>query len=244
MRTASVASGAHDAWLVEVARELNGSGVATWVRPMAEMNGHWNPWCAYTESGRSKGAAYSTTAYRKAFRRIAVVMRGGTEGGIDKRLRAAGLAPLRVATDEIVPSGRVGIVWNPQGQGSPNVRGNQPVDYWPGDGYVDVVANDLYLGTNGRAYWPGMDALYAAHPNRPFLLAEWGSLGGDSAAFVHQVFGWARSHPRTIGLIGFDKGRASMRSRPRMRAAYRAELRKRGVVTDPAVFADAGAGAR
>lgn len=241
MATASVAGGAHDAWLVATSRSLNEAGVAAYVRPMAEMDGHWNPWCAFTESGHAKGKAYSTAAYRSAFRRIAIVMRGGTRGAIDGRLRAAGLHPLRGEFETIVPSGRIGVVWNPQGQGSPNVRGNQPSDYWPGDAYVDVVGNDLYLGTNGRAYWPGLDVLYAAHARKPFLLAEWGSLGGDSPAFVHQVFTWARSHPRTIGLIGFDTGRASLRARPKMRAAYRAELRGKGVVTNSVVFADAGA---
>ena len=47
------------------------------------------------------------------------------------------------------------MLWNPQGQGSPNVPGNQPRDFWPGGEYVDYVGNDLYesaAGRSGRAW--------------------------------------------------------------------------------------------
>lgn len=41
------------------------------------------------------------------------------------------------------PDKRARIVWNPQGFGAPNIPANSANAYYPGDAYVDVVANDL-----------------------------------------------------------------------------------------------------
>ena len=43
-----------------------------------------------------------------------------------------------------LPEPRVAMMWVPQSFGSPNVRGNQPADYWPGGKYVDWVGIDIY----------------------------------------------------------------------------------------------------
>ena len=65
-------------------------------------------------------------------------------------------------------------MWNPQGYGSPNLNGNSAAAYYPGDAYVDVVANDLY-NIRRSATWDANDQLYAAHPpcllQRPAQLA-------------------------------------------------------------------------
>ena len=127
---------------------------------MPEMNGHWSPWCAVTASGSSRGAAYSAKAFVRAFRRIAIIMRGGSVAALDRALKRAGLPPLKkdalvdagdssgtetTGTEAGIPaSGHVKLLWNPQGEGSPNVKGNAPRDYWPGAAFVDYVGDDLY----------------------------------------------------------------------------------------------------
>jgi hypothetical protein len=119
------------------------------------------------------------------------------------------------------------MLWNPQGQGSPNVRGNAPKDYWPGGSYVDLIGNDLYE-IRGKAWWPGMNELYSGYGKKPFVLAEWALWGYDSPSFVHQVFAWALGHPRTIGLIYFNRGWSggtgtfALATKPKALAAYRA----------------------
>ena len=121
------------------------------------------------------------------------------------------------------------LLWNPQGEGSPNVRGNSPHDYWPGPAYVDYVGNDLYA-IRGRAWWPGMDALYERY-RKPFVLAEWAPWGYDDPAFAQRVFAWVASHPRTAAIVYFDRGWSGgvgtfrLATKPRTLAAYRAAAR-------------------
>ncbi len=224
---ADIARGAEDGRYVTLARALNGAGEDVWVRVLPEMNGYWNPWCAFDESGSSRGARYAPAALVRAFRRIALILRGGSVGAINEELRAAGLPRLRAGQD-IERSGRIGIVWNPQGHGTPYIEANGPAAYWPGPGFVDIVADDLYSDGAGPS-WAGMDTLYA-YP-KPFLVAEWGLKGADDAAFASRVFEWISNHPRTIGLVYFNKGWSGgsgifeLRTKPRSLAVYRRAIR-------------------
>jgi hypothetical protein len=225
---AAIARGAEDARLLSIARAANEFGEPVWFRPLAEMNGHWNAWCAFDRAGRPRGPSHSTREFVRAFRRTAIIVRGGPAAAVNARLRAAGLPPLRGAVD--VPAGRnVAVVWNPQGRGSPDVRGNQPRDYWPGPGYVDYVANDLYE-IRGRAVWEGMEQLYRDF-RKPYVIAEWAPWGYDSPAFVRRMFDWVAAHPRTVALVYFDRGWSGgvgtfeLARKPRSLAAYRAAAR-------------------
>ena len=122
------------------------------------------------------------------------------------------------------------MLWNPQGEGSPNVAGNRPRDYWPGPAFVDYLGDDLYE-IRGKASWATMDAFYKAFP-KPFVVGEWAPWGYDSPDFARRMFAWARSHPRTIGLIYFNRGWSggggtfALKSKPRTLAVYRQAARQ------------------
>jgi hypothetical protein len=231
--SAAIAGGAADSELIEQAQIMNDFGRTVWVRPMPEMNGHWSPWCAVTASGKSRGAAYSGKAFVRAFRRIAIIMRGGRLRSVDAKLRRAGLPPIKaslLAGDEgISASGQVKLLWNPQSAGSPDVDGNRPHDYWPGAAFVDYVGDDLYE-IKGQASWPEMDILYGEY-RRPFVVAEWAPWGYDSPGFAEQMFAWVQSHSRTIALIYFDRGWSGggstflLKNKQRTLAVYRREAR-------------------
>jgi len=224
---ADIARGAEDARYVTLARALNETGEDAWVRVLPEMNGYWTAYCAFDESGRSRGARYAPSEFVRAFRRIALILRGGPVRVINGKLRAAALPPLR-AGEDIERSGRIGIVWNPQGHGTPYIDANGPAPYWPGPGYVDIVADDMY-SDSAEPSWRGMDTLYA-YP-KPFLVAEWGLKGEDDVAFSSRMFEWISSHPRMIGLVYFNKGWSGgsgifeLRTKPRSLAVYRGAIR-------------------
>jgi len=217
--------GDFDGLLTVTSQEVNSVGAPVWIRPVPEMNGHWSEWAAFDRSGRPRGADFSTAKFKQAFRRIALIMRGGPVGRINRRLRALGMPPLRGGATDLPASGKVALLWNPQGQGSPNIAGNQPRDFWPGAEYVDYVGNDLYE-IRGKAYWPGMDALYDDF-RKPYVISEWAPWGYDSPGFVRQMFAWVAAHPRTVGLVYFNKGWSGgggtfeLRTKPQSLAAYR-----------------------
>ena len=224
---ADIAAGAEDAWLVSLAQQVNATGREVWMRPLPEMNGHWNPWCAFDASGRPRGAKHAPGQFVRAFRRMAVILRGGKASFVDRRLAAAGLPPLRAKADSPA-SGKVEIVWNPQGHGTPFIAANEPSAYWPGAGFVDIVANDMY-SDSGEPSWQGMDKLYAY--GKPYLVAEWALEAEDDVEFARRMFAWVAAHPRTIGLVYFNKGWSGgsgvyeLRTKPRGLALYRREIR-------------------
>jgi hypothetical protein len=169
----AIARGSGDAYLFALNDWLARRGGNAYVRPMPEMNGHWNAYCAYTKSGRSKGAAYSTVAFRKAFARIAVLVRGGSSASMNTQLARL---KLPLVSRDLAARAAVRIVWNPQGYGSPDLPGNSAQAYYPGDRYVDVVANDLYY-IRGKAAWDGRRAVVRRAPVEALRVRRVGSVG-------------------------------------------------------------------
>jgi hypothetical protein len=217
---AYIAQGRGDAFLFELNRSIAESGGVVYVRPMPEMNGHWNEYCAFNKDGSSRGPRFSTTAFKKAFVRIAIIARGGSNARVNASLRRLGLPG--VGNADLARS-KARIVWNPQGYGAPDIPANSAQAYYPGDAYVDVVANDLYLQSTGAA-WEANEALYRAHPRKPFAMAEWGLWGIDDPTFVEKMAVFANTHPRTEFLAYFNSKPGSLwdlASKPRSRAAYR-----------------------
>jgi hypothetical protein len=189
-----------------------------YIRPLGEMNGHWNPYSAFDRSGAPRGADHSTAAFRKAFARIYLIMHGGPN--VNGELHALGLPP--VASD-VPESPNVEVVWNPQGFGSPDVPGNRAQAYYPGDRFVDVVGDDLY-DIGGKAEWSAADRLYRAHRSKPFAFPEWGLWGIDDPVFVQRMAGFVKTHPRTR-MISYFNGKPGsvfdLASKPRSIAAYK-----------------------
>jgi hypothetical protein len=216
-----IAQGRGDGLLLALNSAVAERGSTVYVRPLAEMNGHWNAYSAFDRDGRSRGAAHSTAAFRKAFARMHVLLHGGPN--VAQRLAALRLPPLRGG---VPPPAPVQVVWNPQGYGSPDLPGNSAQAYYPGDRYVDVVGDDLY-DIGGKAEWAAAEKLYAAHPKKPFAFPEWGLWGIDDPSFVTQMARFLRTHPRTIAAM-YYAGRAGsvfdLASKPRSRAAYRAQI--------------------
>ena len=62
----AIAMGQGDAYLIAINRAIAEWGKAIYLRPFGEMNGHWNFYCAYTRSGRLKGASHSTAILPQA----------------------------------------------------------------------------------------------------------------------------------------------------------------------------------
>ena len=58
-----IAEGRADAFLLELNRVVAAFGARVYVRPMPEMNGAWNEYCAFNRDGSSRGPRYSTAAF-------------------------------------------------------------------------------------------------------------------------------------------------------------------------------------
>jgi hypothetical protein len=218
-----IAIGRGDDWLAQINQTVANRQSLVYIRPFPEMNGHWNDYCAYNQDGSSRDAAHSTAAFRKAFARVYVLIHGGSGQEVNAKLRRLGLPAARTGNLAVNPVSRVRVVWNPQGYGSPDLPRNSAAAYYPGDAYVDVVANDLY-NIRGSAAWDANDQLYAAHPNKPYAIAEWANWGFDDPGFITRMASFVRTH-RRIELLAYYNGRPGspwdIARQPRSRAAYR-----------------------
>ena len=164
------------------------------------------------------GPRYSTAAFRRAFARIALLARGGPAAELNPKLRKLGGPPL----GGDLPRTQARVVWNPQGYGAPDIPANAAAAYYPGDAYVDVVANDLY-DQGFKAAWEANDKLYAAHPGKPYAIGEWGLWGIDDPPYVERMAAFVRTHGRIEFVSYFNSKPGSiwdLASKPRSRAAY------------------------
>jgi hypothetical protein len=171
------------------------------VRPLGEPNRCLNAWAAYDCAGASRGPEHSPRAYKKAFRRIYVVVHGGGKRAvIDRRLAEAGLPPLTVGV-RAMPKAPVAIVWSPLPAGSPTVPQNRPKHFYPGSRWVDWAGTDFY---SGYPEWKALTGLYKRFSGKPFAITEWAVESGDDPAFVDKLFAWVKSHRRTRMLVYYQ----------------------------------------
>jgi hypothetical protein len=217
-----IALGRGDVYLLKLGRRIADYGGVTYIRLMAEMDGHWNAYCAYTASGRSKGREYTTAMFRQAWRRTVLILRGGPVDRVNAALRQLGLPPVR--TDLAQP--RVAFLWVPQVAGAPDTRANSPRAYWPGGKYVDWVGTDFY---SKFPNWGRLERLYRAFGGKPFAFGEWAVWGRDDPSFVHRLFAWSRSH-RRVRMLMYNQGKLSngpfrLMHYPRSLRVLTAELR-------------------
>ena len=219
---AGIARGKGDRVLIDIAQALDRFGSEAWVRPYAEMNGHWNHYCAYNADGSYRGRAHSTKNFRKAFRRTYLIMHGGSVSDINAKLVASGMPKLDRTSD--LPVNDVKVLWNPQGFGSPDLKGNSAAAYFPGNAYVDLVGNDLYDYGRGVEWEANFD-LYKVHSDKPYVIGEWGlGPGIDHPDFVQRMASFAKNHSRVKAIIYFRSQIGSpydMANKPKSQAAYK-----------------------
>jgi hypothetical protein len=149
-------------------------------------------------------------------------MHGGSIADINAKLVELGMPKLNRTND--LPVNDVKVMWNPQGFGSPDLKGNSAAAYYPGDKYVDVVGNDLYDYGRGVEWEANLD-LYHAHPNKAYAIGEWGlGPGIDHPDFVQRMGNFVSTHSRVETIIYFRSLSGSpydLAGKPSSRAAYK-----------------------
>ncbi len=75
-----IAHGKGDGYPLWLNHDLSTWGRPTYIRLMAEMNGHWNPYCAFNSDGSSRGTHHSTHWFRQAWRRFELIVQRGQHG--------------------------------------------------------------------------------------------------------------------------------------------------------------------
>jgi beta-mannanase len=184
----AINDGSQDALIRSHADAIRSFGHPLLFRLFWEMNGDWN---SYNESIASTPGTTD-----------------GAQKFIDAWRRVHGIFQQEGATN-------AGFVWCPDVSDKPRLPENHWTRYYPGDAYVDWVCADGYnRGTSASwSSWTGFDALfaplYADYSQKPFLIAETGSVeaGGDKAQWIRDAGAYLQtSMPRAKAFVWFDRG--------------------------------------
>jgi hypothetical protein len=215
---AAIAAGAGDGYLIALNGAINEWGKLVYIRPMAEMN---NPRSLYSYE-RKHDAAHSPVAYRHAFCRVFVILHGGSAAKVDALLRRFGLGPVgRDLPVNPYPTA-LRVIWNPLAgiEHGPNPAAR----YFPGNACVDLIGNDMFSSSIGGGSFEENQALYDAHPTKPYSLPEWGLEGVDDPAFIRRICDFVKMHRRTEMAAYYESKPGSiydLGDKPKSRAVYR-----------------------
>lgn len=220
-----IAAGRGDEWLKWLGNYLFWRAQPTYLRLMGEMDDYTSPSCGFNADGSSRGPGYFPAAFRRAWKRTVLILRGGPVSHINHQLHRLGMPPVRSAYATL-PSAPVAFLWVPSTFGDPDIPANQPSDYYPGKSWVDWVGTDFY---SKFPNWGPLSHFYDSFRGRPFAFGEWGIWGADSPSFVRQMFTWVLSH-RRVHLLMYNQGYQadgplSLALYPRSAAAIGHELR-------------------
>jgi hypothetical protein len=211
-----IAKGFGDHYLLRLNESIASAEQTVYLRLMAEMNGHWNPYSSYNADGTRRGDGRGTIWYKRAWRRVATVVRGGPRTAINRHLRRnkmprihrvrrpTGPTYAELGVPRELPRPRVAMMWVPQTISSPNVRGNQPHNYWPGRRYVDWVGADIYSRWATEGVWAALDRFFKGKRWRrmPFVIAEYSPYdNGHDGGFVRRLFSWAEARPKRSKML-------------------------------------------
>ena len=219
-----LARGKGDAFLVGLNRLLAEHGEVTFLRPLSEMNNANNPYAPYDLSGRTRGPSNSVGQLKNAWRRVALIARGGDVGAIDAKLRRLHMPPVRTSAADL-PRPPVALMWVPLSFGNPEIARNHPRHFWPGAEYVD------WVGTTWYSPYKASSAMHSFYSqplwrNKPFVFAEWGVWGRDDPAFVRQFFGFVKAHARVRMAVYYQSALLKQAFRLSAHPSSRAVLRQ------------------
>jgi hypothetical protein len=198
---AGIARGQSDDYIVRLCKELATSQAPVYLALLPEMNQTNNAYSAFNANGSSRGPSNSTAAFRQAWRRTVLILRGGAVSVINRRLHTLRMPALKTSLTAL-PRPKVSFMWAPQTAGTPDTPANSPAAYYPGSAYVDIVGTDFY---SAYPNFSGLARLYAAYPSKPFGFNEWAMWKSGDPGFVRTLFGFVRSH-RRIALMVYNEG--------------------------------------
>ncbi len=224
---AAIARGKGDRFLLAMNELLTDHGHPAYLRLLSEMNNADNPYSAYTHSGRSRGAAFSTRQFKRAWRRAVLLVRGGDVAAINASLASLRMAAVRTSATRLATP-PVAFMWVPLSFGNPELARNHPRHWWPGSAYVD------WVGTTWYSRFLAVRAFerFYRHPlwrRKPFAFGEYGVWGRESPRFLRLFFSFARRH-RRVQMVSYYQSAAlapefRLSSYPRSRNLLQRKLR-------------------
>jgi hypothetical protein len=198
----AIARGDGDDYLLMLGSALSQSAHPAYIALLPEMNQTNNAYSAFNADGSARDADHAPDAYKQAWRRSTLIIRGGRVAVINQELARLNMPPVRAPTSESLPTPQVAFLWAPQVSGTPDTPANAAAAYYPGSAYVDIVGTDFY---SQFPNFGGLERLYAEYPSKPFGFNEWAMWRNRDPGFAAQFFAFIRTHTR-VQLVVYNQG--------------------------------------
>jgi hypothetical protein len=220
----AIARGRGDGFLVSLNQRLARHGQPVYLRWLGEMNNCDNAYASRNCNGSRRNSDHSPVAFKRAWRRSVLIVRGGDVAAINRELAALNMPPIRTG-DAVLPAPQVAFIWSPMTGGSPMIPALRPRVFWPGARYVDWVGTSFYSKYPNFRWLTPYYQDFAVRYGKPFAFAEWAIWDSESPGFVRSFFSWVRAHGLTR-MISYNQGALSdgpfvLRRYPRSAAAIR-----------------------
>jgi hypothetical protein len=212
----AIARGGGDGFLLSLNRRLAQHGQPTYLRWLGEMNNCDNAYAPRDCSGARRNAAHSPRAFKQAWRRAVLIVRGGDVAAIDRTLASLSMPPVNTSATAL-PMPAVAFIWSPMTGGSPMIPALRPGVFWPGSRYVDWVGTSFYSRYPNFRFLTPYYKRFAGRYRKPFAFVEWAMWGAESPGFVRSFFAWVRHHGRTE-MIAYNQG--ALRNGPFVLSRY------------------------
>ena len=231
-----IARGQGDRYLLSLNRRIAEAGEPVYVRLLAEMNQANNGYSAFDRSGRlARPVATRPGAFRSAWRRSALILRGGPVAAIDAKLRRLGLPPVQGdAEDAAAAAGRAAVGAADRGLAADRRQRAARV-------LARAGATSTGSGTDFYSRFPNfgkLERFYDAFRGKPFVFGEWALWGtrrpGLRAALL--LLDGARTGAcgcTSTTRAALTNGPFRLNRYPRSRAAIRAALGNRRYLQRP-----------
>lgn len=200
-----IARGKGDDYLLRLGRRLAEHGAPVYLRILGEMNNCDNAYASHDCNGRRRDADHAAGRFKQAWKRMVLILRGGTVAEIDARLNGLGMPPVDTH-DATLQAPQVAFVWSPMTGGSPMIPALRPQVFWPGAKWVDWVGTSFYSRFPNFHFLEPFYKQFAVRYRKPFAFAEWAIWGADNPSFVKRLFAWTKSHKRTRMML-YNQGK-------------------------------------
>jgi hypothetical protein len=209
----AISRGRDDRYPLDLWRSIEASGQVVYIRPFGEMNHYLNPYSAFEADG-SPRPGHSSHALKLAWKRLALITRGGKRNVINNKLKDLGMprilrakrndSPIynRFDVPKVMGKTKVAFMWTPLTRGNPIVPGNAPSAYFPGRKYVDWVGTDVYSKFSNSTMWTLLNNFFEEYEGYPFIFTEYGAWDNDfDGSFTRRIHEWSRKRSRVKALV-------------------------------------------
>jgi len=205
-----IARGRGDDYLLRINIQAHRRHMRMYLRPLGEPNRCLNYYAGVDCSGNVRGGDYSYGWYKQAFRRIAIITRGGAKRGtINARLKRLRLPKVQKVgkaktLPRRLPKAPIAMVWSPLPAGSPTIRANLPRYYWPGKKWVDWVGTDFYNKYNDWKHLNNFYKKWSKGKGLPMALTEFGLWDSDGPGFIKRLMSFSLKRDKVRMMVYYQ----------------------------------------